>query len=110
MPIPQPMSPGVYIDEIKSAVHTITGVATSVAAFIGRALKGPVDTPTSIDSLGAYQRTFGALSMTSPMGFAVRDFFLNGGSQALIVRVANGAGTAGINLTAGSDNLQLVGS
>ena len=35
--------PGVYIEEIPSAVHTITGVATSIAAFIGWATQGPVD-------------------------------------------------------------------
>ena len=33
--------PGVYIEEIPSAVHTITGVATSIAAFVGWAPEGP---------------------------------------------------------------------
>ena len=32
--------PGVYIQEIPSGVRTITGVATSITAFIGRALSG----------------------------------------------------------------------
>jgi uncharacterized protein len=27
--------PGVYIQELTSAVHSITGVATSIAAFVG---------------------------------------------------------------------------
>lgn len=35
--------PGVYIEEVPSGVRTITGVATSITAFIGRALRGPVD-------------------------------------------------------------------
>ena len=35
--------PGVYIEEIPSGVHTITGVATSITAFVGRALRGPTD-------------------------------------------------------------------
>ena len=34
--------PGVYIEEVPSGVRTITGVATSITAFIGRALQGPV--------------------------------------------------------------------
>ena len=34
MPI-APTYPGVYVQEISSGVRTITGVATSVAAFIG---------------------------------------------------------------------------
>ena len=35
--------PGVYIEEVPSGVRTITGVATSITAFVGRALRGPVD-------------------------------------------------------------------
>jgi len=36
MPV-KPTYPGVYIEEIPSGVRTITGVATSVAAFVDRA-------------------------------------------------------------------------
>ena len=39
MPI-TPTYPGVYIEEVPSGVRTITGVATSITAFIGRALRG----------------------------------------------------------------------
>ena len=39
--------PGVYIEEIPSGVHTITGVATSIAAFLGGALRGPTDDPVT---------------------------------------------------------------
>ena len=81
--------PGVYIEEIPSGVHTITGVATSITAFIGRALRGPVDQQTPITSFADYERTFGGLWPKSPMSYAVQDFFLNGGSQAIIVRVFN---------------------
>ena len=35
--------PGVYIEEVPSGVHSITGVATSITAFVGRAPRGPVD-------------------------------------------------------------------
>ena len=35
--------PGVYIEEIPSGVRTITGVATSITAFVGRAFRGPTD-------------------------------------------------------------------
>ncbi len=35
--------PGVYVEEIPSGVRTVTGVATSITAFIGRALRGPVN-------------------------------------------------------------------
>lgn len=86
--------PGVYVEEIPSGVHTITGVATSITAFIGQADRGPVDEAFVINSFGDYERNFGGLSLKSTMSFAVRDFYLNGGSKAVIVRVSNGAATA----------------
>jgi phage tail sheath protein FI len=94
MPI-QPTYPGVYIEELASGVHTITGVATSITAFIGRAQRGPTDSPVTIFSFGDYERNFGGLWNLSTMSFAVRDFFLNGGSQAIIVRVYSAPTTNG---------------
>ena len=79
--------PGVYIQEIPSGVRTITGVATSITAFIGRAKSGPTDEPVTINSYGDFERIFGGLWADSTLGFAVRDFYLNGGSQAIIVRL-----------------------
>jgi phage tail sheath protein FI len=68
-------------------VRTIVGVATSITAFIGRAAKGPVNEATIINSFADFERTFGGLWIDSTMSFAVRDFFLNGGAQAVIVRL-----------------------
>ena len=101
MPI-APTYPGVYIEEIPSGVRTITGVATSVTAFIGRALRGPVDEATVINSFSDFERIFGGLWAESTMSYAVRDFYQNGGGQAVIVRVANGAATARITLETAS--------
>ena len=85
--------PGVYIEEIPSGVHAITGVATSITAFVGRALRGQVDSdeksPVRIFSFADYERIFGGLSADCPMSFAVLQYFLNGGSDALIVRVVH---------------------
>jgi phage tail sheath protein FI len=86
MPI-TPTFPGVYIEEIPSGVRTIIGVATSITAFVGAAPRGPVNWPTTINNFGDYQRTFGGLSLDSPMSYAVRDFFQNGGNQAIVVRL-----------------------
>src|SRR5437773_4789629 len=86
--------PGVYIEEIPSGVRTITGVSTSTTAFVGRAPKGPVETPTEITSFGEYDSIFGGLSDLSPMSFAVQQYFLNGGQTAVIVRVVAGTTTA----------------
>jgi phage tail sheath protein FI len=79
--------PGVYVEEIPSGVRTIVGVPTSIAAFIGCAQKGPVNQATVINSYADYERIFGGLWLDSTMSFAVRDFFLNGGGQAVIVRL-----------------------
>jgi phage tail sheath protein FI len=86
MPV-TPTYPGVYVEEISSGVRTITGVATSITALIGRARRGPVNEPTTINSFADFERTFGGLWIYSPLSFAVRDFFLNGGGQAVIVRL-----------------------
>ena len=79
--------PGVYIEEIPSGVRTITGVATSITAFLGRTKTGPRDNPVMISSFADYERQFGGLGTKYPLSYAVRDFYLNGGSQALIVRI-----------------------
>ncbi|MEO0996609.1 MAG: phage tail sheath C-terminal domain-containing protein, partial [Pseudomonadota bacterium] len=72
---------------VPSGVRTITGVATSITAFIGRATRGPVNKATTINSFADYERTFGGLAVGSMMSFAVRDFYVNGGAQAAIVRL-----------------------
>ncbi len=100
MPI-TPTYPGVYVEEIPSGVRTITGVATSITAFVGRALRGPVNEPVTINNYGDYERRFGGLWLDSPMSYAVRDFFLNGGGQAIIVRLHNSATAAEIRLPTG---------
>ena len=86
MPV-APTYPGVYIEEIPSGVRTITGVATSIAAFVGRARRGPVNEATVINSFGDFERVFGGLWIDSTMSYAVSDFFRNGGGQAVIVRL-----------------------
>jgi phage tail sheath protein FI len=106
MPV-QVSYPGVYIQEIPSGNRAITGVGTAIAAFVGRAFRGPVDEPTAIGSYAEFERVFGGLWRSSGLGYAVRDFYLNGGSSALVVRLAGGATSAtfevdGLELSAAS--------
>jgi phage tail sheath protein FI len=75
--------------------HPINGVATSITAFIGSALRGPAELPGSVNSSSDFERLYGGLWAQSTLGYAVRQFFLNGGRQALIVRV-EGDGNGGI--------------
>lgn len=81
--------PGVYIEEIPSGVHTITGVATSIAAFIGWADQGPIDQATLVQSWSDFANQFGGLDYRSYLGYAVNQFFANGGQQAYIVRLVS---------------------
>ena len=78
--------PGVYIEELPGP-PMINPVATSIAAFIGNANTGPVNEPVLIKSFPDFERTFGGLSRSSPMSYAVQQFYANGGIEALIVRV-----------------------
>jgi phage tail sheath protein FI len=86
MPV-TPTYPGVYIEEIPSGVRTITGVATSIAAFIGWARKGPTDAAGLVLSWADYERQYGGLDARGRLGYAVSQFFANGGQQAYIVRL-----------------------
>ncbi len=97
--------PGVYIEEIPSGVRTITGVATAITAFIGATLRGPLDTgvPVRVQSFAEFERVFGGLWRQSPMTYAVSQFFQNGGSDALIIRIINGGAAA----TGSADTLNL---
>ncbi len=101
--------PGVYVEEIPSAVHTITGVATSITAFVGYTVQGPVNRAIRISSFADFQRGFGGLNRASDVSYAVQQFFLNGGSDAYVVRVAQGAAAATVTLKydgpAGNDAL-----
>jgi phage tail sheath protein FI len=106
MPVPLTF-PGVYIEELPSAVRTITGVATSITAFVGRAKRGPANKATMIHSFADFAQIFGGLWPDSTLSYAVQHYFLNGGADAIIVRVHNGATAATIDLPAGVDTLTL---
>src|ERR1700748_2289998 len=87
MPI-TPTYPGVYIEELPSGVHTIAGVATSIAVFIGWAAKGPVDQANLVLSWSDFNNQYGGLDSRRLLGYAVSHFFTNGGQQAYIIRLA----------------------
>lgn len=86
-PVPPRSFPGVFLEEVPSGIHSIPGVPTSITAFVGRARRGPVGSPIAIHSFTGFERRFGKLWKESALGFAVRDFFLNGGIEARIVRL-----------------------
>ncbi|WP_266168821.1 phage tail sheath family protein [Dyella subtropica] len=78
--------PGVYVQELQSSSHPITGVQTSIAAFVGYTVSGIDNRAQEIFSFSDYERLYGGLSATSELSYAVQQFFQNGGSQAFVVR------------------------
>jgi phage tail sheath protein FI len=90
--------PGVYVQEIPSGVVSISGVSTSIAAFIGMAKRGPMLRPTRVLGFKDYERIFSDDTSQGEMTEQVRQFFINGGEQAYIVRVADSAQEASVPL------------
>jgi len=89
----------------------MTGVATLIMAFVGRAACGENNRATTINSFGDFEHRFGSLWPHSQLGFAVRDFYLNGGRQGMVVRLyraeeVDGAKPAKSRLTAGGVKLE----
>ena len=104
--MPVPVSyPGVYIEELPSGVRTIAGVSTSICAFIGWAYQGPADRAVLCLSFADFDRQFGGLDPRSYLGYAVSQFFANGGSQAYIIRLTSSAAAAA---TAKLDGLEVI--
>ncbi len=110
MPV-QPTYPGVYVEEIPSGVRPVPSVSTSVGAFIGSFRKGLLNEAVLVFSWGDFEREYGGLDRNSETTYAIQQFFLNGGSQAWVVRVADtatgapagNANAATINLTQGQN-------
>ena len=79
--------PGVYVEEIPSGVHTITGVSTSDTAFVDFFPRGPIDRAVRIIGFDNFVQEFGGFDQRSEASYAIYQYFLNGGSVAWVVRV-----------------------
>lgn len=108
MPV-TPTYPGVYIEEVPSGVKTIVGVATSITAFLGSADRGPTNKPIRIANFGDFERKFGGIAVNHLMTYAVAQFFLNGGTDAIIVRIANAQSAFAATVDAGGLLLEATG-
>jgi len=79
----------------------------ATTAFVGRALRGPVNQPVHIASFAEFQQEFGGLWQPSTLSYAVEQFFEQGGRHAVVVRVVNGGAPPTIALPCGSETLAL---
>ena len=105
--------PGHWLDGIQILAETpnaeqpIARTRAQLTAFVGRCLRGPIDTPVVIRSFADFQQIFGGLWQPSPLSYAVEHFFEQGGRQAVIVRVANSAAPATLSLRCDRETLYL---
>ena len=100
--------PGVYVVEQPSGARAIGGVATSICAFIGMAEVGEMSGPVQVFSIADFQREFGTTT-SGELADQVSQFFLNGGSQAYISRIADTAIPAQVTLRSeGGDDALIV--
>ena len=88
---PNPTYPGVYIEEVPSGMRTTQGVPTAVTVFVGPTNLGWANRPRRVRSFADFERSFGGLSAALETGYAVRQFFLNSGTDAWVLRVAKKA-------------------
>ena len=102
--MPTYLTPGVYVEEVPSTSKPIEGVGTSIAAFVGLAPGGPVNTPMRISNWTQFAKIFGDPNEPDNGPFmdgaylahSVYGFFQNGGDLCWVVRVgAGGDGAAG---------------
>lgn len=82
------LHPGLYIQEIPGN-PPVEGVSTSTAAFVGIALKGPVDSAELVTNWNQFVTKYGSFTNDGYLAYAVRNFFENGGTRAYISRVVH---------------------
>ena len=98
---------GITVTEIAAMGQTIDAAPESTAAFVGRALRGPLNTPVLVHAFGDFRRCFGDIWSRSSLGPAVKQFFDHGGRTLYVVRVANNARGAMMCLPASGSALVL---
>jgi phage tail sheath protein FI len=98
---------GITVTEIAAMDQPIGVSQETTAAFVGRALRGPLNIPVLVKSFGEFRRRFGDVWSRSSLGPSVRQFFEHGGLHLYIVRVANHARGAMICLPASGSALVL---
>lgn len=79
----------------------------TTAGFLGRTERGPINEPVLVESFAEYCRYFGGHFADGAVSYAVHDFFLHGGRKAVVVRVANRAVRARIDVPTGDETLLL---
>jgi len=86
--MPEYLTPGVYFEWVDASAKVISPLRTDIAAFVGIAERGPVDSPARIVSWQQFQSVFGNFIANGFLAYSVKAFFENGGRECRVVRVA----------------------
>lgn len=97
--MPTYTAPGVYVEEVPSSQKVLTAAPTAITAFVGFTEKAPTDDPNDPQGLAPrlvtswvqFEQLYGSFVAGAVLPLSVYGYFLNGGTQAYIVRVPNSA-------------------
>ena len=92
---------------LASDLPSIARSPRAVVGLIGRTERGPVNEPTLIRSYNHFRQIFGGHTPISHVSYAVQQYFLHGGRNAVVVRIVNRATRALIQIPAGDETLEL---
>jgi uncharacterized protein len=115
--MPTYMHPGIYIEEIPSGLIPVEAASTSTTVLLGYLTRGTVGEPELIFKQDDFVQKFGKINdqygglrdtgkdkLGDPMGHSIAAFFLNGGRQAYIVRLARDGTPALVAASTGITN------
>src|SRR5438874_8213815 len=83
-PMPEYLAPGVFVDEVPSAVKSIEGVSTSTVGFVGTTAIGPTNAPVLVRSFTEFEEIYGR---GCDLAHAAQAFFAQDGRRLFVQRV-----------------------
>jgi len=83
------LPPGVTLEVSDAARVPPLVLRTDVAALVGVAERGPLDTPLPVESMRQFSSVYGGFIEGGYLAYAARAFFENGGRRLWVVRVGH---------------------
>lgn len=104
--------PGIYVQEQEYTLNPLRIDTRTLAAFVGICERGPLDTPVLIKNFDGYLKLFGGFETTGMLPYSIYSFFKCGGSECIVVRVADKteAASAILDIPTGGTSIKLTAS
>ena len=81
--------PGVLMEKGPGRAAPLGLLPSGVPVFLGLCERGPTNEPVRMTSAAEFHDTFGKLDVGTPLAASVDGFFLNGGRECFVVRIAH---------------------